>query len=345
MDCKILQTILNESASGASPEYLITSCHDHYLKKGIELSGPTVVDMLIQNEVIDKSDIVDLEDAIKQRDKNLEVKSFSAFVSEYATEIAKLRVIGVSDFIGILSGRNDLDKIALLLIDYARRSATKSKAQLLEMARQHDPRPKPQSSDPEEKRLGIALNNFVNAGPYQDRDFATAIKDANPSWVKDPVAVKKRKLLSIARRGGKRPSFDSEDPKERALAHALCLYRNPNYVGYDPEFEREIARLAPDWAKKPPVRKPAFYKRTLLTLAKSGASKSSNKSNDLAERQLASRLMAYTSSKSRDYDEKFDIRIRKLAPRWFRGYTTVQQKVEILRRVRDGLPRDRKSVG
>lgn len=339
MNCEILQTVLYESASGALPGYLINLCHDLYLKNGIELSGPTIVSMLIQTKVIDKSDVIDLEDAIRQRDKNLDVKSFSAFVSEYAVEIAQLRVIGVSDFIGILSGRNDLDKIAALLADYTRRSAIRSKSQLLDMARRGDPRPKPQSKNSEERRLGIALNNFINVGPYQDLDFAAAIKDIAPNWVKDPVVVKKKKLLALAKRGGKRPSTESENPKERALAHALGLYRNPNYTGYDPEFEQKIARLAPNWAKRPPLRSPSFYKKTLIALAKSGAPRPSCSSSNIVERQLYHRLIKYTSRKSKDYDEKFDNCVRQIAWRWFRGNIKNKYKTEILQRIKDSLGR------
>ena len=67
----------------------------------------------------------------------------------------------------------------------------KTKKLLIEMAKSKQPRPKPYSKDPKEKKLGHFLfNRLYPSSSSYDAAFAKAILKANPEWIRKPKTCK-----------------------------------------------------------------------------------------------------------------------------------------------------------
>jgi hypothetical protein len=200
------------------------------------------------------------------------------------------------------------------------------KQKLLEMARNGEGRPTnfnhPSSPlEISESRLAIALKNYTRSGHARtsyDPEFDAEIRTLRPDWFETFIrkpdgsmfrtssALKKQKLLEMARKGEERPSC-----KLTNLGTAIARYTNSNKTQYDPEFDAEIRTLRPDWFEKT-----ALKKQRLLEMAKSGVKKPS-RSGDIAEKRLLWALASYTSKSSECYDLDFDVEIRALSPEWF----------------------------
>jgi hypothetical protein len=117
------------------------------------------------------------------------------------------------------------------------------KRKLLEMARNGEKRPS-KSKNTEKRHLGRALYNYISKSKNRDDrrisydpEFDAEIRRLRPDWFEDTTIPKKRKLLEIAKSGGKRPIG--------ALGQTLSRYTRP-YV-FDQEFDREIRAARPDW--------------------------------------------------------------------------------------------------
>lgn len=339
INTEILQKLLYKATTGASAAELIILCHDLYASKGIELSGDVVTGLLMQTGVIDKADVIDLKEAIRLRDKNLEIRSFAGFVAEYAEEIAKLRVIGVSDFVGILSGRNDLDVIARMLVDYTRNSADHNKEQLFILAKNGADRPSNKhinNPDSEERRLATALVNYtcVHSNTY-DHEFDIKIHAMAPSWFEDKLAKKKHEIIDLARSGGERPLQNSDDTHIRALASVLSKFTNSTHRGSI--FDKKVRRLAPQWF----INTALENKKKLLSMAKRGIRRPTNNNNWHStdeEKRLWAKFCRYIDPKANTYDRDFTEKVRFLAPHWFVDSAEENRK-ELLRLAYSGAER------
>jgi predicted protein tyrosine phosphatase len=226
----------------------------------------------------------------------------------------------------------------------------RTKEKLLKMAASRVARPDRYSTNPEEAKLGIALNNYTTKSQRQyDADFYNKLVKINPDWVDrleqiyERVAETKKKLLEMARNGGRRPNSRSDNPEERRLGIALNVYINKLTRSYDEGFAREIYALRPDWFD--PDRKAivAATKRKLLEMARNNERRPQYKSSDSEERRLASALMTYTSIGSASYDKAFTREIRALRPDWFdnRAAALIDTRRKLLQMARNGEKRPR----
>ncbi len=116
----------------------------------------------------------------------------------------------------------------------------------------------------------------------------------------------KEKLLSIAKSQSPRPSWKTR------LGKLLSNYTtSKNCGGFDPEFNKQIRELRPDWFTFASRNRAVENKKTLLDMAKNGEQKPRNKT------KLRSVFDAYTKKYTCAYDSDFDKEIRKIRPDWF----------------------------
>jgi hypothetical protein len=134
-----------------------------------------------------------------------------------------------------------------------------------------------------------------------DPVFKREIKRLAPQWLIKNSEGKKTELLALARRGASRPS------QKTPLGQAVMTYTRKSRGTYDPIFEREIKRLAPQWFENSEGKK-----KELLTLAKRGAPRPRRRT------PLERALDNYTRKSHGSYDPVFEREIKRLAPQWFR---------------------------
>lgn len=150
------------------------------------------------------------------------------------------------------------------------------KKSLIDMARRGEPKPHSKSLS------GIWLSNYTRtSSSAYDPDFDRQIKQLAPEWFIDTVAEKKVLLLEMARRGEPKPS------RRTALGSALTEYMRRSRSSYDPDFDREIRKLAPHWFKKP-TNKTRKNVNTIRAVSKA-KSTASKKSRSRAIREAACR--------------------------------------------------------
>jgi len=114
----------------------------------------------------------------------------------------------------------------------------------------------------------------------------------------------------MARKGEPRPN------KKHPLGLVLGTNTNPKSKCYDPVFDKEIRKIAPEWfvfSSDIANQK----KQQLLQMAIKGEPRPHQ-----TKHPLGSALSTYTNPKSDCYDSIFDKEIRELAPKWF----TIAQK-------------------
>lgn len=121
---------------------------------------------------------------------------------------------------------------------------------------------------------------------------------------RDGSREKKELFLKMAREGKPRPKWNTK------LGKCLHNYLTRSVRTYDPEFEKQLKEIRPDWfvtcydlAKQNKV--------ILLEMARNGDPRPSRKT------KLGKALSNYLSN-GNCYDAEFAAEIRKLRPDWFR---------------------------
>ena len=207
--------------------------------------------------------------------------------------------------------------------------ANQKKQQLLEMAKNGEPRPHRTEHD-----AGRVLVFYTSAGNgCYDLEFDKQIRELRPDWFisrSDGVIQKKQRLLQMAKSGELRPH-----PTEHDLGRVLGFYTSAANGCYDPEFDKQIRELRPDWFVSSANQK----KQQLLEMATNGDSKPYHKT------RIGTALSHYTHLKSGSYDSEFDKQIRELRPDWFitQSDGANQKKRQILEMAKNGEPRPTRS--
>ena len=200
--------------------------------------------------------------------------------------------------------------------------ANQKKQQLLEMARNGEPKPI-QGKHP----LGRVLCFYTNPNnSMYDYEFDKQIRKLTPDWFINTVDENKQKLLEMARNGDKKPS-----QKTHQLGWVLWAYTNPNNSMYDYEFDKQVRKLRPDWFINTVDEK----KQQLLDMARNGEPRPNKK------HPLGAMLGHYTNPNNSMYDYEFDKQIRKLRPDWFvlKSEIATQKRQQLLEIARNGKPR------
>jgi len=182
--------------------------------------------------------------------------------------------------------------------------ANQKKKQLLEMARRGKLRPKIS------EHIGSCLSKYTTVGNTFDKNFDKEIRSLRPDWFRYAVNHKKKQLIDMARRGKPRPNR-----KSHKLASALVYYTKPKDSSYDPDFDKKIRELMPDWFRNKKTQSDIVdqKKQQLLEIARNGEPRPNQKTH-----KLGSVLGCYTRLKHKSYDPDFDKKIRKLRSDWFR---------------------------
>ena len=207
--------------------------------------------------------------------------------------------------------------------------ANQKRQQLLEMAKNGEPRPHRTEHD-----AGRVLVFYTSAGNgCYDLEFDKQIRELRPDWFisrSDGVIQKKQRLLQMAKSGELRPH-----PTEHDLGRVLGFYTSAANGCYDPEFDKQIRELRPDWFVSSANQK----KQQLLEMATNGDSKPYHKT------RIGTALSHYTHLKSGSYDSEFDKQIRELRPDWFitQSDGANQKKRQILEMAKNGEPRPTRS--
>lgn len=118
-------------------------------------------------------------------------------------------------------------------------ASAENKQLLLKMAERGDDRPKWKTP------LGRALSPYTTKGQGSyDPEFDKQIRDLRRDWFVNSATEKKKQLLEIARRGDDKPHWKS------VLGQAFYNYTSKSQKSsYDPEFDKQIRELRPDWFK------------------------------------------------------------------------------------------------
>jgi hypothetical protein len=203
-------------------------------------------------------------------------------------------------------------------------SSAENKKLLLEMARNGEPRPSCKLN-----KLGGCLVEYTNKnkGSY-DPEFDKQIRKLRPDWFTNTADKNKEQLLEMARNGKPRPSFKTK------LYGRLFGYVNKNNGSYDPEFDKQIRKLRPDWLENTADKN----KEQLLEMARNGKPRP-NKPN-----KLGVVLCSYTNKNSGSYDPEFTAKIRELRLDWFVSKSDIadEKKERLLEMARNGEPRPNK---
>jgi hypothetical protein len=179
------------------------------------------------------------------------------------------------------------------------------KQQLLEMAKNGEPRPS-KTKHP----LGSALSTYTNPkSDCYDPVFYKEIRELATQWFISPSDIanqNKQQLLEMARNGEPRPIY-----KKHPLGTVLKNYTKS--TSYDPIFNKEIRELAPQWfVSRSDIANQK--KQQLLEMAKNGEPRPNHTKHPLGQV-----LCSYTNPKHNSYDFIFDKEIRELAPKWFKN--------------------------
>jgi superfamily II DNA or RNA helicase len=332
---EILQRILWKSAAGASANELIAMFCKQCAKYGTAITPITAINLLMQYDVIDKNDRIALEEIIRKRDRRLSKLSFSEFMNdpEVKEAIKKLKVIGITDYFGIINGIDDMDEVERVLIRFNANSARENKRKLIELAKSGGKKPNAGSRDVDERKIGKVLCHYTTTKDASyDAAFDNQIHHTRPDWFENTSDINKAKLIESAKSGAERPSSTSKNPDERKLGGRLLNYISSNRKSYDPVFRRQIRALRPDWFEDTV----ATNKAKLIELAKSGADRPNACSEDLDERRLGDQLCRYIGK--RNGDSAFRHQIRTLRPDWFED-TAAANKAKLIELAKSGADR------
>ena len=182
--------------------------------------------------------------------------------------------------------------------------ANERKNQLLQMAKNGDSKP-----FPEVHPLGDALKRYIlESSKVYDAEFDKKIRALRPDWFLSEFEIKKQYLLSIAKSG---ETLNKNDCLRSFLFNAC----NHKHKCYDPEFEKQIRDLRPDWFNKP-------KKQQLLEMARNGKPKPNVKSHP-----LGMTFYCYCCNrKNKCYDPELEKQIRDLRPDWFKKLDSLQKR-------------------
>jgi hypothetical protein len=151
----------------------------------------------------------------------------------------------------------------------------------LEMARNREKRPAQHSKDPEEKKLGKALTQFLITYP----EFEEKIYQANREWTGrgqiEVIRETKNHLIELARECGTRP------PQNTSLGYKLN-----NYLQTDKAFKEKIKELCPDWLRSGygAREKTIVAMEMFLEMARNGEKRPNQRSKDPEENKLGKLL-------------------------------------------------------
>jgi len=166
---------------------------------------------------------------------------------------------------------------------------------------------------PKQKKhpLGAALSNyFYKSSSCYDPDFAKEIGKRQPQWFVDTMAENKKRLLNMPA-GCERPKQGKGQ-----FGSALSDYTSKRGKCYDPDFDRAIRELQPQWF----VDTAAENKKQLLAMP-AGCKRPAD-----GKDPLGSMLGSYTRKGRKCYDPGFDRAIRELQPQWFVDTATENKK-------------------
>ncbi|MFA5767055.1 MAG: hypothetical protein WC919_03980 [Candidatus Paceibacterota bacterium] len=140
---------------------------------------------------------------------------------------------------------HDFDgQIRKLRPDWFLDTVDNNKRQLLQLAKNGADRPRWKDN----KELYTALANYTLD---KNTDFSKQIRALRPDWFIDRIAEHRKKckhqLITLARRGSKRPRPTSKNPEERSLCVALTTYTRRTHASYDKDFTELIRALRRDW--------------------------------------------------------------------------------------------------
>jgi len=202
----------------------------------------------------------------------------------------------------------EFDKeIRALRPDWFVGSSCKNKKLLLDLAKDGGPRPSKHKN-----KLGRYLGEYTNINRVSyDPEFTSEIRKIRPDWFTNSADENKTKLLNMAKNGESRPNKH----KNRMGQYLTSYTRTPtngdrNGSSYDPDFDKEIRALRPDWFVSK-TDQAQDKKEQLLKIAKEGKNKPKHRS------KLEQSLGSYTRKSSSCYDIDFDKKIRILRPDWF----------------------------
>jgi hypothetical protein len=209
---------------------------------------------------------------------------------------------------------------------FAHPEIDKQKKRLLDIVSSGDPRPN-RSTD-----LGKALRKCTTkTSSCYDPAFINKVRRIDPQWLAtlcDIAGQKKRLLLGMARKGRARPK------QETPLGKALFRYTSKKCPSYDPDFDKQIRGLAPQWfVTRSEIANQK--KQRLIEMARRKLPKPSRKT------KLGEALSNYTQKTSDCYDPDFDRKIRRTAPQWFAPISAAsdRKKRMLLGMARKGCPR------
>lgn len=113
------------------------------------------------------------------------------------------------------------------------------KQQLIDLAYSKSPKPYFKSE------LGRALQSYCSlSSNCYDEEFKSKIHTLVPEWFnKFSNNDFREEILKIAISGGPKPNWKTQ------IGTAVIRYTNPSQNGYDPDFDKKIKELRPDWFK------------------------------------------------------------------------------------------------
>jgi hypothetical protein len=200
--------------------------------------------------------------------------------------------------------------------------AGEKKNAILAMAKRGESRPN------RKHPLGIVLNNYMNSSIRgYDSDFDKKIRKLRPDWFVSSTDENKTLLLEMAESGKPKPKCG-----RNPLGGRLWGYTHSSRKSYDPDFDKRVRILRPDWFAKSSFEN----KDKILEMAKAKCSKPHYKKHPLGKA-----LVCYTNSKSDCFDPDFDKKVRKLRPDWFvtQYNKASKKKQQLLKMAKNGEER------
>jgi hypothetical protein len=257
-------------------------CYDHNFDKQIKKLAPH---WFVNQADIIKQNKQKLLDMAKNGDPRPENKLLNKYICKGSKQFDS----------------NFLEEIKIIAPQWFLKKRDVKKNELLELARNGEPKPKQRQNHPLGHLLAILINKKSG-----DKEFNKQIRKLAPHWfISEHNAIgNKQKLLEMAKNG--------EDKPSNKLKSLLSNYLAKTGTSYDPIFDKEIRKLAPHWFII--IDKTLDKKNKLLEMARKGEKRPSKKI------PLGSALCCYVQKRKRNdgYDPDFYEQIKKIAPHWFK---------------------------